>query len=79
MPRAGFTFDDSSLAGLRRLTQRGGFPSMGAAVRESVQILEILQDQAEYAGFTELLVRDTKAGKQKEVIVPSIQRIKKRT
>jgi hypothetical protein len=75
--RVVFTFDDGSLASLRRVTENGGFSEMGAALREAIVRDEALLDEVEL-GFSELFVRNTQAGKEKRVIVPFLERAKRR-
>jgi hypothetical protein len=77
MPRVVFTFDESSLDSLKQVQERGAFNSMGTAVREAVQVSEVLQDQAGQ-GFTELVLRNPKTSQEKTIIIPSLQRLAKK-
>lgn len=74
--RVVFTFDDQSLDTLKALKDRGGFSSMGTAVRESVQLNEILQDQVS-EGFTEVILRNPKTNQEKTLLIPSLRRTAK--
>lgn len=42
MQKVVFSFDDASLFSLQRVTKRGGFSSMAAALRESVELNQII-------------------------------------
>jgi hypothetical protein len=68
-----FTFDDSSLRSLERVKERGGFSSLGTAVRESIQINQELHDQAS-EGFSEVVVRNPKTKQEKTIVIPSLKR-----
>jgi len=68
-----FSFDEKSLQSLEQVKQRGAFPSLGTAVRESVSINEVLHDQAAL-GFTEIVVRNPKTNQEKTIFVPSVNR-----
>jgi hypothetical protein len=74
--RVVFTFDDSSLESLKQIQQRGDFVSMGTAVRDAVQLSEVLQDQVA-DGFTEVVLRNPKTNQEKTLIIPSLKRIAK--
>lgn len=74
--RVVFSFDNSSLESLKQVQDRGDFPSMGTAVRESIQISEILQDQVA-EGFTEVVLRNPKTNQEKSILIPSLQKIAK--
>jgi hypothetical protein len=71
--RVVFTFDERSLESLKHLQQKGAFSSMGTAVRESVLLNEILQDQVSQ-GFSEVILRNPHSNQEKVVILPSLQR-----
>jgi hypothetical protein len=71
-----FTFDDRSLESLKQLQQRGDFASMGTAVRDSVQISELLQDLAT-DGFTEVVLRNPKTKQEKTLVIPFLKRLAK--
>lgn len=68
-----FTFDDSSLKSLQKVTNTGGFKSLATAVRDSVQINEVLQQQVA-DGFSEIVVRNPKTKKEKTLVIPSLQK-----
>ena len=72
--RVVFTFDDSSLESLKQVQERGDFSSMGTAVRESIQLSEILQDQVA-DGFTEVVLRNPKTNQEKTLVIPSLRRV----
>ncbi len=74
--RVVFTFDDSSLGSLKQVQQRGEFASMGTAVRESVQLSEVLQDQVA-DGFSEVVLRNPKTKQEKTLVIPSLQKLAK--
>ncbi|MGI8992624.1 MAG: hypothetical protein ACR2I2_23975 [Bryobacteraceae bacterium] len=75
--RVVFSFDDSSLESLKQVQNRGDFSSMGTAVREAIQLSEILQDQVA-EGFSEIVLRNPKTSKEKSIIIPSLQKIAKK-
>jgi hypothetical protein len=68
-----FTFDDSSLDLLKQVQRRADLPSMAAALQDSLQINEFLQDQAE-AGFSEVVLRNPTTSKEMKVSIPSLHR-----
>lgn len=74
--RVVFTFDNSSLGSLKQVQERGDFSSMGTAVRESVQLSEVLQDQVA-DGFSEIVLRNPKTKQEKTLIIPSLQKLAK--
>ena len=74
--RVVFTFDSSSLGSLKQVQERGEFASMGTAVRESVQLSEVLQDQVA-DGFSEVVLRNPKTKQEKTLIIPSLQKLAK--
>jgi hypothetical protein len=76
--RVVFTFDDNSLESLKQIQHRGDYVSMGTAVRDAVQLSEVLQDQAA-DGFTEIVLRNPKTHQEKNLIIPSLKRIAKST
>ena len=67
-----FTFDPKSLGSLEAVKEKGNFSSLGTAVRESILINEVLQNQVA-EGFTEVVVRNPKTMQEKTVVIPSIQ------
>ncbi len=72
--RVVFTFDDSSLESLKQLQQRGDYGSMGTAVRDAVQLSEVLQEQVA-DGFTEVVLRNPKTNQEKHLIIPALKRV----
>ncbi len=68
-----FSFDDRSLDRLEQVKQKGGFQSLGTAVRESIQINQALHDEAS-EGFTEVVVRNPKTKQEKTLVIPSLKR-----
>jgi Arc/MetJ-type ribon-helix-helix transcriptional regulator len=68
-----FTFDDRSHDALKELTERGGFSSMGEAVRESLRIAIGLQAQNEQ-GFTEIVARNPETSNERVLVVPDLCR-----
>ncbi len=71
--RVVFTFDDRSYESLKNIQERGDFSSMGTAVRESIQLSEILQDQVSQ-GFSEVVLRNPQTSQEKVLIIPSLHR-----
>lgn len=72
MTRVAFTFDDQNFQSLKSVTANGGFTSMGSALRESIELSRILQEESEN-GFSELLICN---GRQvRQILVPSIERM----
>jgi hypothetical protein len=76
--RVVFTFDDSSLESLNHVRTRGDFSSMGTAVRDSIQLSEVLQDQVA-DGFTEVVLRNPRTNQEKTLVIPSLRRVAKAT
>jgi len=74
--RVVFTFDEGSLDSLKQVQTRADFPSMGTAVRDSIQLSEILQDQVA-AGFTEVVLRNPRTNQEKTLVIPSLQKVAK--
>jgi hypothetical protein len=72
--RVVFTFDNSSLATLKQVKEKGEFGSLGTAVRESLTLSDTLQEQVAQ-GFTEVVVRNPKTKQEKTIIVPSLQKV----
>ena len=68
-----FTFDDKSIDSLVQVKEKGRFPSLGTAVRESIQINQELQDQAS-EGFSEVVVRNPKTKQEKTIVIPSLKK-----
>jgi hypothetical protein len=75
--RVVFSFNEAGLDTLKQVQAKGNFPSMGTAVRESIQISELLQDQAA-EGFTEVVLRNPRTNQEKIIMIPSLQKIGKR-
>ena len=71
-----FTFDEGSLKSLRQVQGRAEFPSFGTAVRDSIQLSEILQDQVA-AGFSEVVLRNPSTNQEKILIIPSLLKVAK--
>ena len=69
--RVVFSFDERSLESLQQMKDRGRFPSMAEAVRESLQTSRALQAQAEQ-GYTELVVRNPKTGEERVLVIPTL-------
>lgn len=74
--RVVFTFDERSYDSLKNLQEKGDFSSMGNAVRESIQLSEILQDQLSQ-GFSEVVLRNPKTNQERVIIIPSLHRFAK--
>jgi hypothetical protein len=69
-----FSFDDRSLDSLEQVKEKGSFQSLGTAVRESIQINQVLHDQAS-EGFTEVVVRNPKTKQEKTLVIPSLKKM----
>ena len=67
-----FTFDERSLGSLEQVKEKGGFHSLGTAVRESILINQALHDQAS-EGFSEVVVRNPKTKQEKTLVIPSLK------
>lgn len=68
-----FTFDEASLENLEQVKEQGRFTSLGTAVRESIQINQLLHDQAS-EGFSEVVVRNPKTKQEKTLVIQSLKR-----
>ena len=68
-----FSFDEKSLENLEQVKAKGRFQSLGTAVRESIEINQILHNQAS-EGFSEVIVRNPKTKEEKTLIIPSLRR-----
>lgn len=77
MTRVVFTFDACSYETLQDMVQRGKYDSPAACVRECLQVNRAIQEQAK-RGFTEVLCRDPETGLEKQVVIPSMERVFKR-
>jgi hypothetical protein len=75
--RVVLTFDANSLDSLKQLQARGEFSSIGTAVREAVELSEVLQEQVD-DGFTEVVLRNPKTNQEKTLVIPSLRRIAKK-
>ena len=75
--RVVFSFDERSYASIKQLQERGAFSSMGTAVRESIQLSEILQEQIS-EGFTEVVLRNPKTNQEKTLLIPALYRTSKK-
>ncbi|MBE0656243.1 MAG: hypothetical protein IH602_01055 [Bryobacteraceae bacterium] len=64
-----FSFDQRSRDSLIRVTDRGGYPSMGATIRDALHLLETLQDQAA-EGFSQVIVRKPRGKEQRFLVLP---------
>jgi predicted ATPase len=71
------TFDSNSLDSLKQLQERGEFSSIGTAVREAVQLSEVLQEQVDN-GYSEVVLRNPKTNQEKTLVIPSLRRIAKK-
>ena len=76
--RVVLTFDANSIESLKQLQERGEFSSIGTAVREAVQLSEVLQEQVD-DGFTEVVLRNPKTNQEKTLVIPSLRRIARKT
>jgi len=65
------TFDERSSDTLDRITQKGKFNSTAATVRNSLDLTDALQQQAE-EGYTQVIVRDPKTNKEKVLVIPGL-------
>jgi hypothetical protein len=73
--RVVFTFDDASLESLKEMKERRGLPSLGTAMRESIEVSETLQEQVE-SGFTEIVLRNPSTNQERTIIIPALRKIK---
>ncbi len=60
------------MGSLEAVKTKGRFSSLGAAVRESILVNEVLHNQMA-EGFTEVLVRNPKTKQEKTIVIPSMQ------
>lgn len=67
-----FTFDQRSLEALEQMTKRGRYDSYSDTIREALIISRALQKQQE-EGFTEIVVRDPKKGKERVLVAPTLR------
>jgi hypothetical protein len=75
--RVVLTFDANSIESLKQLQERGEFSSIGTAVREAVQLSEVLQEQVD-DGFTDVVLRNPKTNQEKTLVIPSLRRLAKK-
>ena len=68
-----FSFDERNYNNLERIRYRGNFSSYADVVRESLQVSNILQEQND-EGFSEIVVRSPKTGKERIMSIPSLTR-----
>ena len=64
--RVVFTLSPESLAALEKLQEDGEYESLAATVKDSLQILRVLQQCAQQ-GYTELIVRNPETDAEKVV------------
>jgi hypothetical protein len=69
--RVVFGFDERSLDSLKRITDQGHFSSMADSVRESLQVMNALQNQAQ-KGFTEVVVRNPDTHEERVLVIPTL-------
>ena len=69
--RVVFGFDERSLDSLKRITEQGHFSSMADSVRESLQVMNALQAQAQ-KGFTEVVLRNPETGDERVLVIPTL-------
>lgn len=67
-----FTFDERSYTTLVKMTEFGKFKSMADCVRNSLQLNRAIETE-KFDGYTEVIVRNPKTGKEK-VLVTSRQK-----
>lgn len=72
--RVVFTFDQNSYSNLESVKDTGNFPSLAEAVRTSLNINKVLQNQFEQ-GYSEVVVRNPKTKEEKILVIPSIERV----
>ena len=65
--RVVFTFEPESLAALEQIQADGGYESLAATVKDSLQILWTIQKAAKQ-GYTELTIRNPKTDAEKVVL-----------
>jgi hypothetical protein len=75
--RVVFSFDPESLATLNQVKERGGFQSLGMAVKESIELSDFLQNLVD-KGFSEIIVKNPETSQEKTIIVSSLQKLAKR-
>jgi len=72
--RVVFSFDEDSLQTLTSVKERGGFPSLGMAVRESIQLSDFLQNLVD-KGFSEIIVKNPDTNQEKTIVISSLQKL----
>ena len=75
--RVVFSFDEDSLQTLTSVKERGGFPSLGMAVRESIQLSDFLQTLVD-KGFSEIIVKNPETNQEKTIVISSLQKLANR-
>ncbi|MBV8895788.1 MAG: hypothetical protein JO051_04700 [Acidobacteriaceae bacterium] len=56
------------------MKERGGFPSLGMAVRESIQLSDFLQNLVD-KGFSEIIVKNPDTNQEKTIVISSLQKL----
>ena len=62
-----FTFEPESLSALEKLQEDGDYSSLADTVKDSLQILWVLQKEAKQ-GYTELIVRNPNTDTEKVIL-----------
>lgn len=70
--RVVFSFNERSLESLEKLTDQGRFGSMAETVRDSLEVRNALQAQAQ-RGFTEVIVRNPDTNEERVLVIPKLQ------
>jgi len=69
--RVVFSFDERSFESLEKMTEQARYPSMGQTVKDSLQVLRALQNQAKQ-GYKEVIVRNPETNEERIIIVPDL-------
>ena len=69
--RVVFSFDQRSYESLEKMTEQGHYPSMGNAVKDSLQVSRALQNQAQQ-GFREVIVRNPETNEERIMVIPDL-------
>lgn len=69
--RVVFTFDERSFDALEQMKDNGNYHSLAEAVRDSLKLSRSLQQQTEQ-GFSEIIVRNPKTGKERVMVLPPL-------
>lgn len=75
--RVVFSFDPESLETLNTVKERGGFQSLGMAVKESIQLSDVLQNLVD-KGFSEIIVKNPDTQQEKTIVITSLQKLANR-